>query len=117
MIRSATMILATLIALTGPMAQAQTQPQASGAKCKIGRPAYCFKYSGTLCEQSNTTNAVGACAAWGNACLQCHEATAACLGNRVRLRSEPICSRCDAAWSACMRKIDSRYWPNRQRQS
>jgi hypothetical protein len=89
--------------------------QDSGAKCKIGRPAYCFKHGGTLCEKTNTTNAVGACNAWTSACLDCHEAIGACLGNRIQLRSASICSKCDASWSACMRKIDSRYWPNRQK--
>jgi hypothetical protein len=112
MIRSLSLMLLALITLFGSVAVAQD----SATKCKIGRPAYCYKHGGTFCETTNTTNAVGACSAWTNACLECHEAISACLGNRVRLRSERICSRCDAAWSACMRKIDSRFWPNRQKQ-
>jgi hypothetical protein len=103
----------TMLALVAwPSVSAEAQ---DSAKCKIGRPAYCYKHGGTLCQTTNTTNAVGACDAWTNACLECHEAIDACLGNRIRLRSAPVCSKCDAAWSACMRKIDRRYWPNRQK--
>jgi hypothetical protein len=112
MIRLLSLMFMALMALYGPGVEAQE----SGAKCKIGRPAYCSKHGGTLCEKTNTTNAVGACNAWTRACLECHEAINSCLGNRIRLRSAPICSKCDAAWSACMRKIDNRYWPNRQKQ-
>lgn len=116
MVRFVGMIVLALSfhALT-PVAALESGVTESAAKCKIGRPAYCFKHGGTLCEKTNETNAVGACNAWTSACLECHEAISACLGNRVRLRSEAVCSRCDASWSACMRKIDSRYWPNRQK--
>jgi hypothetical protein len=89
--------------------------QDSDAKCKIGRPAYCYKHGGTFCAQANTTKTAGACDAWTGACLECHEAITACLGNSVRLRAEPACSRCEAAWQSCMRKIDGRHWPNRQK--
>jgi hypothetical protein len=102
-----------LVAITALTTLTQTVSAEPGDKCKIGRPAYCYKHGGTVCEKYNTTNAVQACSAWTSACLDCDTAVSACLGNRVRLRSAPVCSRCAAAWQACMRKIDRRYWPNR----
>jgi hypothetical protein len=111
MIRLLCLVLLAITVLTPTLTQTATA--APGDKCKIGRPAYCYKHGGSVCEKYNTTNAVQACSAWTSACLDCHTAVSACLGDRVRLRSAPICSRCDAGWHACMRKIDSRYWPTR----
>ena len=84
-------------------------------KCHIGKPSYCFKYGGNLCEKwNNVPNAKAACEKWTAACIDCHNAIPDCLGNKRPLSNNPQCKLCDKRWLACMGRIDKRYWPNRQ---
>jgi hypothetical protein len=88
--------------------------QAEVYRCRIGKPSYCFKYGGNLCEKWNKRpDAPAACQKWTQACLTCHEQIPACLGRQSTPSSSPLCNRCSTAWLACMKKIDRRYWPNR----
>ena len=83
-------------------------------KCRIGKPSYCFKYGGNLCEKWNKVPGVAsACEKWTAACLDCHAAIPTCLDNHRPPASSPQCTRCDKRWLACMDKIDTLYWPNR----
>jgi hypothetical protein len=84
---------------------------AQGASCHIGKPSYCGKYGGAICEK---TNSKAVCAKWTAACAACHAAIPACLSNKRPPASSPQCTSCSAKWSACMKKIDKRYWPTRQ---
>jgi hypothetical protein len=102
-----------LMVLSVVLMPGQAVAQDSTHKCKIGRPAYCLKYGGTVCDKTNTTNAVGACQAWTNGCFDCHEATSACLGHQIRLRETQVCHTCNTAWLSCMRRNDRRFWPTR----
>jgi hypothetical protein len=101
-------VLMMAVLVLGGAAQAQ-----DGAKCKIGRPFYCDKHAGSNCATTNTSTAAGACEAWRIGCFECHEAADACLGNKLQLRSAPVCGRCEAAWGACMDRNMRRYWPRR----
>ena len=84
-------------------------------KCHIGKPSYCFKYGGNLCEKwNNVPNAKAACEKWTAACLDCHATIPECLGHIRPPSSSPQCTRCNKRWLACMNRIDNRYWPNRQ---
>lgn len=84
-------------------------------RCHIGKPSYCFKYGGHLCEMwNNAPDKPAACAKWTSACLDCHNEIPVCLGNKRPLSNAPSCKRCDTKWLACMAKIDKRFWPNRQ---
>jgi hypothetical protein len=107
MIRLMGLMMLALMAY--PVAPAMAQD--SAAKCKIGRPFYCDKHAGSNCATTNTSTVAGACEAWRVGCFECHDAADACLGNRVQLRSAPVCSRCEAAWGACMDKNLRRHWP------
>lgn len=82
--------------------------------CQIGKPSYCFKYGGALCEKWNArADASSACVRWTKACIDCHGKIPDCLGHRRPPSDSPICSTCSAAWRSCMTRIDARYWPNR----
>lgn len=82
--------------------------------CQIGKPSYCFKYGGTLCQQWNTTtDNKSACEAWTGACLDCHGAISGCLGTQSVPTGSKHCERCTKAWLACMAKIDAAHWKNR----
>lgn len=82
--------------------------------CQIGKPSYCFKYGGALCEKWNPrADAASACLKWTEACLACHEAIPDCMGGRRPPSDSPVCSQCRATWHSCMARIDARYWPNR----
>lgn len=84
-------------------------------KCHIGKPSYCFKYGGNLCEKWNKVpDTTAACMKWTAACVDCHAAIPDCLGNHRPPASSTQCTRCDKRWLACMNKIDRKYWPNRQ---
>ncbi|NOU06565.1 MAG: hypothetical protein HOO99_10320 [Hyphomicrobiaceae bacterium] len=86
------------------------------ARCSIGKPSYCFKYGGTLCEKGNSKkNAKGACNAWGQGCLACHNEVPDCLGGTRTNILKAKCERCSTQWQACMAKNDRRHWPNRMR--
>ena len=84
-------------------------------KCRIGKPTYCFKYGGNLCEQwNNAPNKPAACEKWTAACLDCHVAIPQCLGNVRPMSDAPSCKRCSTRWSSCMKTIDALHWPNRR---
>jgi hypothetical protein len=85
--------------------------QAQTASCHIGKPSYCGKYGGTICEK---TNSKVACAKWTAACGKCHATIPSCLGNKRPPASSAQCTSCSAKWSACMKTIDKRFWPTRQ---
>jgi hypothetical protein len=89
---------------------------AEAFRCRIGKPSYCFKYGGTLCEKWNSVpGAAKACERWTAACLDCHAAIPECLGSgQTVLSGTPRCTRCESRWLACMKKIDAKFWPNRQ---
>jgi hypothetical protein len=105
-----------LLALGTATAAAQT----ADATCRIGKPSYCYKYGGSLCQTRNSRGlGSGVCDSWTSACLECHAEIPACLGAgrpgfHRPLRSTSVCSRCDARWTACMAKTDRRFWPNRR---
>ncbi len=100
-----------LIALCALPAAAHAE---EGYRCHIGKPSYCFKYGGHLCEQwNNAPDKPAACANWTAACIDCHNEIPACLGNVRPLSTAPSCTRCTTKWRACMAKIDHRFWPNR----
>lgn len=82
--------------------------------CHIGKPSYCFKYGGSLCESWNTQqDAPSACAKWTAACIDCHNEIPECLGHHRPDAESPLCLTCAQSWRACMARIDARYWPNR----
>jgi hypothetical protein len=84
--------------------------------CQIGKPSYCFKYGEGRCPILNTVpNKAAACTNWTRACIDCHTAIPTCLGNKRPLSTAPSCTRCSQKWLACMRTIDQRYWPDRQK--
>jgi hypothetical protein len=86
------------------------------ARCVIGKPSYCFKYSGTLCEKGNTKkNKKGECNAWGQGCLACHNDVPTCLGGTRTNILKTKCDGCNSKWIACMAKNDRRHWPNRMK--
>ena len=92
-----------------------TSASAEVYSCRIGKPSYCFKYGGHLCEMwNNAPNKPAACAKWTSACVDCHNDIPTCLGHTRPLGNTPQCKRCDAKWLSCMKKIDRRFWPNRQ---
>jgi hypothetical protein len=106
MVRRLSLMIIAVLALCGA-----AQAQDSAAKCKIGRPAYCDKHAGTNCATTNSSKKPSACEAWRAGCFDCHAAADACLGNRIQLRSVPVCGRCQAAWSACMARNQRHHWP------
>lgn len=85
---------------------------AQSPSCHIGKPSYCFKYGGEICEKVNARGK-DACPTWTKACIDCHTAISECFGHKRPLADSAQCSRCSAAWSACMKRIEKRYWPNR----
>lgn len=102
------LLLILLALIQSPPAHAEVY------RCQIGKPSYCFKYGGNLCQQWNRApNAAAACEKWTAACLDCHTAIPDCLGNKRPPSTAPSCKRCEARWLACMKKIDARHWPNR----
>jgi hypothetical protein len=105
--RFSLMMMLALVALGGA---ASAQDNANAA-CKIGRPFYCAKHAGSNCAATNTSRVAGACEAWRDGCIECHEAADACLGHARQLRSDPVCGRCEAAWGACMDRNMRRHWP------
>jgi hypothetical protein len=83
-------------------------------RCQIGKPSYCGKYGGHLCEMWNSApGKSAACARWTAACLDCHAEIPACFGHVRPLSTAPSCKRCSTRWHACMARIDRRFWPNR----
>ena len=111
-------ILAILIAVATFMSASVTAGETAGAEvyqCRIGKPSYCFKYGGNLCEQwNNAPDKPAACERWTAACLDCHVAIPKCLGNVRPMSDAPSCKRCSTRWSSCMKRIDALHWPNRQ---
>ena len=92
-----------------------TSASAEVYSCHIGKPSYCFNYGGNLCEQwNNAPGKPAACAKWTAACLDCLNAIPTCLGNKRPLSTAPQCTSCNTKWLACMKRIDHRFWPNRQ---
>ena len=86
------------------------------ARCLIGKPSYCFKYGGTLCEKGNSKkNAKAACARWAEGCLACHNAVPTCLNNNRTNVPQSKCDRCRSTWNSCMATNDRRHWPNRMK--
>ena len=117
---AAAITLALTLLLTGHTSVgAQSAPQSRAAepivaRCMIGKPSYCLKYGGTLCEKGTTKkNAKAACAKWTEGCLTCHSAVPTCLNNNRSNVPQSKCDRCRTAWNACMAKNDSRHWPGR----
>ena len=67
-----------------------TSASAEVYSCHIGKPSYCFKYGGNLCEQwNNAPGKPAAFAKWTAACLDCHNAIPTCLGNKRPLSTAP----------------------------
>ena len=89
-------------------------PGAVVARCNIGKPSYCFKYGGSLCEKGNKKkNAKAECAKWTEGCMACHGAIPRCLdGTRTNV---PLakCEKCRTNWHTCMAQNDRKHWPNR----
>ena len=105
--------------LVAMMAAALSSPAGAEVyRCHIGKPSYCFKYGGHLCEMwNNAPNKPAACAKWSSACIDCHNEIPTCLGHVRPPSNSSQCKTCNAKWQSCMRKIDRRYWPNRQSRS
>lgn len=97
----------TLCAITLPATVASAQ----APSCHIGKPSYCGKYGGAICEK---TNSKAACIKWTAACGACHAEIPRCLGNKRPASTSPVCTTCTTNWRSCMQKIDRRYWPERQ---
>lgn len=82
--------------------------------CHIGKTSYCFKYGQGRCEKTNSArDKAAACEKWTAACLDCHAEIPVCLGHKRPQSDNPLCAVCGSKWSACMKRIDRRYWPNR----
>lgn len=90
----------------------QQPAHAQTPSCHIGKPSYCFKYGGSICEKSNSKGKAY-CGAWTSACIDCDSAIAECLGHKRPPADSAQCRRCAVAWNACMKRIDRRFWPNR----
>lgn len=87
-------------------------------KCRIGKPSYCAKYGGFRCRKKNDLpNAEAECAAWTEACFECHYQIPECFGHKRPLADSPICAACDQQWHECMGRIDAKHWPNRRKSS
>lgn len=99
------LVLAAISPLAGEAAAREGQ-------CRIGRPSYCDKYGGTVCEKSNALGAA-ACERWHAACFRCHQRIDDCTGGNRLSSASPKCEACSARWLSCMQNIDARYWPNR----
>jgi hypothetical protein len=125
MIRFIALALLALLCLTGagPDAPAQAQDQVAQAPaperiCRIGRPAYCFKYGGLVCSKRTDIGPKRRernCGLWTDACLDCHREIPGCLGVPRMPASNPQCSVCHDAWLACMKRIDRKFWPARNK--
>lgn len=86
--------------------------------CRIGKPAYCFKYGEMFClKESSRPDRQQACVDWTSACLACHARIPECLGGERPPHKSPLCARCQAEWHGCMHEIDKLYWPNRRGKS
>ncbi len=85
---------------------------AQSPSCHIGKPSYCFKYGGSICQKSNPKGKAS-CDAWAGACIDCDSAIAECLDHKRPPTDSAQCRSCAAAWSRCMDRIDKRFWPNR----
>lgn len=83
-------------------------------KCRIGKPSYCFKYGGFRCRKQNSVpNAEATCAAWTEACLDCHRDIPECFGSVRPLAGSAKCAECEQQWHDCMHRIDAKHWPDR----
>jgi hypothetical protein len=104
--------LAAALSLTlacGPAVAGETP-----LKCRIGKPSYCLKYGESRCIKTNDVpDRAKACARWTAGCLDCHGAIPACFGGRRPPAQSALCTTCDEAWRACMRRIDAQFWPGR----
>lgn len=94
---------------------APTVQLAPPLKCRIGKPSYCGKHGGTRCLKKNSQpDTETACAAWTDACIECHYQIPECFGSVRPLADSPKCADCEQQWRDCMGRIDARYWPNRR---
>jgi len=102
------------ISLAGFALTLASPASAEAFSCHIGKPSYCFKYGGGLCEKwNNAPDKPASCEKWTAGCIDCHNNIPDCLGNRRPPSDSPVCTECEAKWRACMHTNDSRFWPNR----
>jgi len=101
-----------------PPAAAAPEQASPPLKCRIGKPSYCAKYGGFRCRKKNDLpNAEAECAAWTQACFECHYQIPECFGHKRPLADSPKCAACEQQWHECMGRIDARHWPNRRKGS
>lgn len=99
------------IGQTNPRDQSALPPVFPVKVCKIGRPAYCFKYLG-VCQNEGK----GKCGEWFRGCLRCHKEGDACrdtIGRKDKAGGKITCESCQESWSACMDRGYRTYWPQR----